>query len=155
MKRGIIDFWVGIFVLIGIGCIVFLSLKVANITSIGSSSTASYKIYANFNNIGSLKNNAPVKVSGFTVGRINSISLDTKTYQARVTMQIDGNYQFTTDSSAEILTTGLLGEQYIALQSGADTEYLKNGDSITITSSALVLEQLIGKFMTNMSNSTK
>lgn len=152
MKRSIVDFWVGIFVIIGVICITFLSLRVANISSFGSSQNDSYIIYANFNNIGSLKSDAPVKVSGFTVGRITSIGLDPKTYQAHVTMQINKNYQFTTDSSAEILTTGLLGEQYIALQSGADVDDLKNGDTITITSSAMVLEQLIGKFMTGMSN---
>lgn len=152
MKRSIIDFWVGIFVIIGIICITFLSLRVANISSFGSSKNDSYTIYANFNNIGSLKSDAPVKVSGFTVGRITAIGLDPKSYQAHVTMQINKGYQFTTDSSAEILTTGLLGEQYIALQSGADVDDLKNGDTITITSSAMVLEQLIGKFMTGMSN---
>lgn len=152
MKRSIIDFWVGIFVIIGVVCITFLSLRVANISSFGSNQNDSYTIYANFNNIGSLKSDAPVKVSGFTVGRITSIGLDPKTYQAHVTMQINKSYQFTTDSSAEILTTGLLGEQYIALQSGADVDDLKNGDTITITSSAMVLEQLIGKFMTGMSN---
>lgn len=152
MKRSIIDFWVGIFVIIGIVCITFLSLRVANISSFGSSQNDSYTIYANFNNIGSLKSDAPVKVSGFTVGRITAIGLDPKSYQAHVTMQINKGYQFTTDSSAEILTTGLLGEQYIALQSGADVDDLKNGDTITITSSAMVLEQLIGKFMTGMSN---
>lgn len=152
MKRSVIDFWVGIFVVIGILCITFLSLKVANISSFGSNQNSSYTIYANFNNIGSLKTDAPIKVSGFTVGRIIAINLDPKTYQARVTMQIAKEYKFTTDSSAEILTTGLLGEQYVALQSGADIEDLKNGDTITITSSAMVLEQLIGKFMTGMSN---
>lgn len=152
MKRSIIDFWVGIFVIIGIICITFLSLRVANISSFSSSQNDSYTIYANFNNIGSLKSDAPVKVSGFTVGRITAIGLDPKSYQAHVTMQINKGYQFTTDSSAEILTTGLLGEQYIALQSGADVDDLKNGDTITITSSAMVLEQLIGKFMTGMSN---
>ncbi len=150
MKRSIIDFWVGIFVVIGIICITFLSLKVANITSLSSNNSDNYTIYANFNNIGSLTTNAPVKVSGFTVGRVTSIGLDPKTYQARVRMTIDKKYEFTTDSTAEILTTGLLGEQYIGLQSGGDVDYLKNGDTISITSSAMVLEQLIGKFMTSM-----
>ena len=152
MKRSTIDFWVGIFVVIGLACIVFLSLKVANITSFSSNSNGTYTLYAKFSNIGSLKNDAPVKVSGFTVGRVTSIGLDPKTYQAQITMQIDKHYQFTTDSSAEILTTGLLGEQYIGLQSGGDVDDLKNGDTITLTSSAMVLEQLISKFMTNMSS---
>lgn len=150
MKRSVIDFWVGVFVLIGIVCIAFLSLQVANITSFKGGSHDTYTLYAKFNNIGSLKVNAPVKVSGFTVGRVVAIGLDPKDYQAKVTMQIEKPYQFTTDSSAEILTTGLLGEQYIGLQSGADIDNLEDGGTITITSSAMVLEQLIGKFMTSM-----
>lgn len=152
MKRSVLDFWVGVFVLIGLACIAFLSLQVANITSLKSSNNGTYTLYAKFNNIGSLKVNAPIKVSGFTVGRVTAISLDPKDYQAKVTMQIEKPYQFTTDSSAEILTTGLLGEQYIGLQSGADIDNLEDGGTITITSSALVLEQLIGKFMTSMSS---
>ena len=151
MKRLTIDFTVGIFVLIGIVCLAFLSLKVATSSNMGSNSNQNYTIYASFNNIGSLKVSAPVKVSGFVVGRIVNISLNQKTYQAVVTMNINDSYKFSTDTSAQILTTGLLGEQYIALQSGADTEFLKNGSSINITSSAMVLEDLIGKFMTNVS----
>ena len=146
MKRSLMDFWVGIFVLIGVLAMVFLALRVANITSFGTS--ASYTLYANFSNIGSLKNDAPVKVSGFTVGRISAIELDPKTYQARVTLTIENKYHFSSDSSAEILTTGLLGEQYIAIQSGAEAQMLRNGEAITLTSSAMVLEQLISKFMT-------
>lgn len=152
MKRGIIDFWVGIFVLIGIICMIFLSLKVANITSFGTNNSNSYTLYANFSNIGSLKSGAPVKVSGFTVGRVTSIGLNPKTYQAQVVMSIDNNYHFSSDSSAQVLTTGLLGEQYVGLQSGADDSMLKNNDTITLTSSAMVLEQLIEKFMTNMNS---
>ncbi|AUR51302.1 outer membrane lipid asymmetry maintenance protein MlaD [Aquella oligotrophica] len=148
MKRSMIDFWVGIFVLIGIASMVFLSLKVANITSFGSTNNSSYTLYANFSNIGSLKSGAPVKISGFTVGRVTAIGLNSKTYQAQVVMSIDNNYHFSSDSSAQILTTGLLGEQYVGIQSGADDTMLKNNDTITLTSSAMVLEQLIEKFMT-------
>lgn len=147
-----IDFWVGIFVLIGITSMVFLSLKVANITSFGSANNSSYTLYANFSNIGSLKSGAPVKISGFTVGRVTAIGLNPKTYQAQVVMNIDNNYHFSSDSSAQILTTGLLGEQYVGIQSGADDTMLKNNDTITLTSSAMVLEQLIEKFMTNMNS---
>lgn len=150
MKRLMIDFWVGIFVAIGIVCLAVLSFKVTTSSKFGYSSNNYYSIYAGFSNIGSLKVNAPVKVSGFVVGRVANISLDPKTYQAMVTMQINEEYKFSVDASAQILTTGLLGEQYIGLQSGADNTYLKNGDSITLTSSALVLENLIGKFMTNV-----
>lgn len=153
MKRNLIDFWVGLFVLIGIASMVFLSLKVANITLFtGSSNNDTYTLYANFTNIGSLKPGAPVKVSGFTVGRVTTIRLNPKTYQAVVVMSIDNHYQFSSDSSAQILTTGLLGEQYIGVQSGADDVMLKNGEAITLTSSAMVLEQLIGKFMTNINS---
>jgi phospholipid/cholesterol/gamma-HCH transport system substrate-binding protein len=152
VKRLTIDFLVGVFVLLAIICLGFLSINVATNSGFGNEAKQSYTLYANFNNIGSLKVAAPVKVSGFVVGRVVNISLDQHSYQAVVTMEINDKYKFTTDSSAQILTTGLLGEQYIALQSGADTEYLKNGDTITITSSAMVLENLIGKFMTNMSS---
>ncbi|MFN7095237.1 MAG: outer membrane lipid asymmetry maintenance protein MlaD [Burkholderiales bacterium] len=151
MKRLAIDFWVGVFVLLGIICLAFLSFRVATASNFGESSNGTYTLYAGFNNIGSLKVTAPVKVSGFVVGRVTDISLNPKTYQAMVTMQIKHNYKFTTDTSAQVLTTGLLGEQYIGLQSGADNEYLKDGNTITITSSALVLEDLIGKFMTSVS----
>lgn len=152
MKRLAIDFWVGIFILLGIICTIFLSLRVANITNFGTDNKNTYTLYADFGNIGSLKVNAPVKVSGFVVGRVSNIGLDPKTYQAKVTMSIDKNYHFSTDASADILTTGLLGEQYVGLQSGGDIDELTNGDTITLTSSAMVLEQLIGKFMTNMSS---
>lgn len=151
MKRITIDFMVGIFVLIGICSIAFLALKVASTPEFGIKTSKSYTLYANFNNIGSLKVSAPVKVSGFVIGRVSNITLNTNNYQAIVSMQINDDYKFSTDTSAQILTTGLLGEQYIGLQAGADTNYLKSGDSINITSSALVLENLIGKFMTNVS----
>ena len=148
MKRLTIDFSVGIFVLIGICCLAFLSLKVATNTNLGSSSNGNYTIYAGFSNIGSLKVNAPVKVSGFVVGRVTNITLNPKTYQAVTTLTLNSDYKFSTDTTAQILTTGLLGEQYIALQSGADDSFLKDKDTISITSSAMVLEDLIGKFMT-------
>lgn len=151
MKRILIDFWVGVFVLIGIICISILSFKIASKSDLGINKHV-YTLHADFNNIGSLKLNAPVKVSGLTIGRVTDIELDPKTYEAIVTMQIADNYRFSTDSSAQILTIGLLGEQYIGLQSGADTNYLGDGGQITITSSALVLENLIGKFLTNVTN---
>lgn len=148
MKRITLDFFVGLFVLIGIICIAFLALRVAGVSSFSTSSSGTYVLSANFNNIGSLKVDAPVKVSGFVVGRVSNIQLNPKTYQAQVVMNLDKNYKFSTDTSAQILTTGLLGEQYVGLLSGADTEYLNNGGTITITSSAMVLEDLISKFMT-------
>lgn len=151
MKRFSLDFVVGVFVLIGICCLVFLALKVADPASFKSQAKSNYTVYAHFNNIGALQVSAPVRVSGFTVGRVTNIYLDKDTYQAVVVMSIDNQYKFSTDTAAQILTVGLLGSQYIALQSGADSSYLKNGDTISITSSAMVLENLIGKFMTNVS----
>lgn len=147
MKRTTIDLWVGIFVAIGLVSITFLSLKVANLAP--QSADRSYPLYAEFDNIGGLKVKAPVKASGVVVGRVTAISLDTKNYLARVNVAIDSQYQFSRDTSAEILTAGLLGEQYIGLVQGGEEENLKPGDRITLTSSALVLEQLIGKFMTS------
>jgi phospholipid/cholesterol/gamma-HCH transport system substrate-binding protein len=145
MKRSTIDLWVGIFVVIGIACVTFLSLKVANLTP--QSANATYILYADFDNIGGLKVKAPVKSSGVVVGRVSNISLDTKRYVAHVTLTLDNQYPFSRDTSAEILTSGLLGEQYVGLTEGGDPDNLKQGDTITITSSALVLEQLISKFM--------
>lgn len=150
MKRLTIDFLVGLFVLIGILCLIFLSFKVTNGSDL-ISSDQSYTLKADFDNVGSLKVDAPVKVSGFVVGRVNNIILNTSNYKAEVFMDINQRYRFSTDTSAQILTTGLLGEQYIGLQSGADSTMLDNNGTITITSSALVLEDLIGKFMTNIS----
>lgn len=147
MKRATIDLWVGVFVAIGIAAVVFLSLKVANLTPQAADQT--YRLYAEFDNIGGLKVKAPVKSSGVVVGRVSSISLDTKRYLARVELQMDKRYEFSRDVSAEILTSGLLGEQYIGLVQGGDPDNLKDGDRVEITSSALVLEQLIGKFMTS------
>ncbi|AOZ50848.1 outer membrane lipid asymmetry maintenance protein MlaD [Chromobacterium vaccinii] len=146
MKRSTIDLWVGIFVALGIAAVVFLSLKVANLTPQSASQT--YIVYADFDNVGGLKVKAPVKEAGVLVGRVSDIRLDPKTYRARVALNIDKTYQLSDDVSASILTSGLLGEQYIGLQQGGSETNLAPGGTITITSSALVLEQLIGKFMT-------
>ena len=148
MKRVTIDLWVGIFVAIGLLSMAFLSLKVANLT--GASGGAIYNVYADFDNIGGLKVKAPVKSSGVVVGRVASIELNKETYQAHVTLAINTQYQFSSDASVEILTAGLLGEQYIGVTQGGDETVLKEGGRFTLVSSALVLEQLIGKFMTSM-----
>ncbi len=147
MKRSIIDLWVGIFVAIGLASVTFLALKVANLTP--QSDSNSYTLIAEFDNIGGLKVKAPVKSSGVVVGRVSNIELDTKRYVARATLTLNGQYHFSRDTSAEILTAGLLGEQYVGLVQGGDEENLKPGDRVQLTSSALVLEQLIGKFMTS------
>ncbi|MDF7676688.1 outer membrane lipid asymmetry maintenance protein MlaD [Neisseriaceae bacterium ESL0693] len=148
MRKNSLEFLVGLFVLLGIAAIVFLSFRVAGGNGLGSSQPV-YTLRASFSDIGGLKTKAPIKVAGVVVGRVDQIALDPKTYWADVTLKIDKKYQFSTDTTAQILTSGLLGDQYIGLEQGGDVDTLKNGDTITITSSALVLEQLIGKFMTN------
>ena len=143
--RTAVDLWVGIFVAIGIGCILFLALKVGNLVTFGS--TEGYRLEARFDNIGSLKVRAPAKAAGVVVGRVERIRFDAKTYQAVVTLKIDHAYPFTTDTIASILTSGLLGEVYIGLEIGGDTKLLTDGSRIPKTQSAIVLEKLIGQFM--------
>ena len=145
MNRSTIDLWVGIFVTIGVGAIIFLALKVGNLTSVASA--PGYRLEANFDNIGGLKLRAPVKAAGVTVGRVEAIKLDAKTYQAQVVMHIDKGYQFTSDTIASILTSGLLGEVYVGLDAGGDPKMLDDGGRIGKTQSAVVLEKLIGQFM--------
>jgi len=145
MNRSTLDLWVGIFVTIGVAAILFLALKVGNLTSV--SSAPGYHLDAAFDNIGGLKLRAPVKAAGVVVGRVERIKLDPQTYQAIVSMKIDRGYQFTKDTIASILTSGLLGEVYIGLDSGGDTQMLADGARIAKTQSAIVLEKLIGQFM--------
>jgi phospholipid/cholesterol/gamma-HCH transport system substrate-binding protein len=145
MKRNALDLWVGVFVAIGLGALLFLALKVGNLGSFSAAKT--YLIKANFDNIGGLKKRAPVKSAGVTVGRVEDIGFDTKTYEAAVTMSIDSRYEFPKDTSAKILTSGLLGEQYIGLSAGGDTAMLKDGDTLKLTQSAVVLENLISQFL--------
>jgi phospholipid/cholesterol/gamma-HCH transport system substrate-binding protein len=145
MDRATIDLWVGIFVTIGIGAIVFLALRVGNLTSLQS--TPSYHLEAAFDNIGGLKLRAPVKAAGVVVGRVDRISFDPKTYQAVVTMRIDEGTRFSKDTIASILTSGLLGDVYIGLDAGGDSQMLADGGRILKTQSAVVLEKLIGQFL--------
>jgi len=145
MNRTAIDLWVGIFVAIGLAAIVFFALKVGNLASF--STAPSYRLEARFDNIGGLKLRAPVKAAGVVVGRVDQIRLDPKTYEAVVALKIDNGYQFTKDSIASILTSGLLGEVYIALDAGGDAVMLGDGATIPKTQSAVVLEKLIGQFM--------
>jgi phospholipid/cholesterol/gamma-HCH transport system substrate-binding protein len=145
MKRSTLDLWVGVFVAIGFGALLFLSLKVANLTSLDSGDV--YKVKARFDNIGGLKVRAPVKSAGVVVGRISDIRFMTDTYEAEVVMSIDTRYPFPRDTSAKILTSGLLGDQYVGLQAGGDTVNLKTGETLKLTQSAIVLESLIGQFL--------
>lgn len=147
MERATIDLWVGIFVAAGIAALFVLALKVGNMGNFSAAET--YKLEAHFENVGGLKPRAPVKSSGVVVGRVADISFDTKRYDALVTFVIDKRYPFSRDATAAILTAGLLGEQYVGLTTGGDETMLKNGDTIKLTQSAVVLENLIGQFMYN------
>ena len=136
---------VGVFVLLGVLAVVFLALKAANLASFSFNST--YRLTARFDNVGGLKIRAPVKSAGVHVGRIASITFDDKNFQGVVTMEIDRRYKFPDDTSAKILTSGLLGDQYLGLEPGADDKDLNPGDSIKLTQSAVVLENLIGQML--------
>jgi len=145
MNRATIDLWVGIFVVIGIGALLFLALKVGNLATFSAGET--YSVQARFVNIGSLKARAPIKSAGVVVGRVADIRFDNETFEALVSMNLDQHYQFPRDSTAKILTSGILGEQYIGLEAGGDGVMLKNGDRVRLTQSAVVLENLISQFL--------
>ena len=145
MQQSKNDVWVGLFVLIGAAALVFLALQAANLLNLNFES--GYRITARFDNIGGLKPQAAVRSAGVVVGRVESIEFDDKTYQARVTLALQERYVFPKDSSLKILTSGLLGEQYIGIEAGADEANLANGDVVTATQSAVVLENLISQFL--------
>ena len=145
LSRSTLDLWVGTFVAIGIGAVLFLALKVGNLVSFGSA--PGYRLEARFDNIGGLKVRAPAKAAGVVVGRVERIKLDPTTYQAVVTLKVDHGYEFTTDTIASILTSGLLGEVYIGLDPGGDTKMLADGTRLAKTQSAVILEKLIGQFL--------
>jgi phospholipid/cholesterol/gamma-HCH transport system substrate-binding protein len=138
--------WVGIFVCAGVAALFVLALKVGNASTTFNTGDT-YRITANFDNIGGLKVRAPVKGAGVVVGRVEDIQFDSKKFVARVTMKIDKRYQFPKDTAVSILTSGLLGEQYIGLEAGGDSEMLKDNDTVQLTQSAVVLEKLIGQFL--------
>lgn len=147
MQRTILDLWVGAFVVAGIAALVILAFKVGNMSTYDASDT--YRLHAFFTNVGGLKPTASVRSAGVLVGRVSSITLDTERYEAKVTVEIDKRYQFPADTFANILTAGLLGEQYIGLLPGGDDEMLEEGGQFRKTQSAVVLEELIGKFLVN------
>ena len=144
-KRGV-ELMVGLFVVAGFVALLFTALQAANLGSF-SWSEKTYTVEAMFDNIGGLKARAPVKSAGVVVGRVDTVTFDNTMFQARVTMSIDSKYQFPADTEAQILTSGLLGEQYIGLMAGADEAVLESGSKIRRTQSAMVLEQLISKLM--------
>lgn len=153
MERTTLDLWVGAFVVAGIAALVVLALKVGNLSTYNVSET--YELQAHFLNVGGLKPNASVRSAGVLVGRVTSITLDTERYEAKVTMSIDKRYRFPKDTFANILTAGLLGEQYIGLMAGGDEEMLQGGGEFKKTQSAVVLEEMVGKFLFNKADSEK
>ncbi len=147
MQRSKNDIWVGLFVVIGAAAILFLALQSANLLSLNFQKT--YRVDAKFDNVGGLKTKAAVRSAGVVVGRVESITFDDKSFQARVTMALESRYVFPKDSSLKILTSGLLGEQYLGMEAGADSKTLVSGDTISSTQSAVVLENLISQFLYN------
>jgi phospholipid/cholesterol/gamma-HCH transport system substrate-binding protein len=146
MTTRMMEIWVGVFVAAGLASLFMLAMRVSNLS--GLDSQEGYKVTASFENIGGLKVRSPVSASGVRVGQVSDIRYDSGTYRAEVVLQISPQYnQFPTDTSASIFTAGLLGEQYISLAPGAEEEVLKEGDTITLTESAIVLERLIGQFL--------
>ena len=145
MERTTIDLWFGAFVAAGLAALLVLALKVGNLGA--ERATQTYKVEARFDNIGGLKVRAPVRSAGVLVGRVSELHFDNERYQASVTLALDKRYTFPKDTTASILTSGLLGENYIGLEAGGDDKKLAEGDRIAITQSAVVLERLIGQFL--------
>lgn len=152
MQRSKNDVWVGLLVLIGAVALLFLALQSANLLSLNMQST--YRVTARFDNIGGLKRQAAVKSAGVVVGRVDGIAFDDKTFQATVTLALEKRYAFPKDSSLKILTSGLLGEQYIGIEAGAGETNLAHGDRVQQTQSAMVLESLISQFLYNKAADT-
>ena len=146
--RRIIEIWVGVFVALGFAALVGLAVQVSNLPMFERQD--GYQVEIRFENVGGLRTRAPVTVGGVRVGRVSDIALDPNTYEAVVSIQVSDAYQLPEDTSASIYTSGLLGEQYIALDPGGLDFYLQDGDEITLTQSALVLERLIGQFLHQM-----
>jgi phospholipid/cholesterol/gamma-HCH transport system substrate-binding protein len=145
MNKTVLDLWVGVFVIAGMAALLFLALKVGSMNVVKTNS--SYELVAKFDNIGGLKVRAPVKSAGVVVGRVTDVQFDAENFEAIVTLRIDNRYAFPKDTLAAIMTSGLLGEQYLGLDAGGDTEMLKDKDKIFLTQSAVVLENLIGQFL--------
>ena len=154
ISRKSLELWVGMFMAAGILALAMLAFKVGNLTT--ADVVDGYQVKANFDNVGGLKVKAAVTVAGVRVGRVTGIAFDSNKYQAIVTMDIDGQYKnIPVDSTANILTSGLLGDQYIGLEPGGEETYLKDGDTILRTQSALVLEKLVGQVIFNKASETE
>ena len=146
-SRKTVEMWVGVFVVIGLAALVWLAFRVGNLTTTDVAN--GYRVEARFENVGSLKVRSAVTLAGVRIGRVVQINTDPDSFQAVVTMNIDGRYKnLPTDTSASILTAGLLGEQYVGLEPGGAEEYLKEGSRIKLTQPAMVLEKLIGRVLT-------
>lgn len=155
MQSRIVEIWVGVFVALGFAALLMLAMQVSNLSSLYAD--AGYEVTARFRNIGGLKVRSPIKMAGVHIGRVSRIDFDNKTYEAIVTMNIERQYdKIPIDTSASILTAGLLGEQYIGLEAGGEAEFLVKNSELnpSLTQSAVVLEQLIGKFLYNSASST-
>lgn len=153
MNRSAIDLWVGVFVVAGFAALIFLALRVGNLTSFSTAET--YTVQGKFSNIGGLKVRAPVKSAGVVVGRVTDIRFDNESYEAVVTMTLEQAYQFPRDTTAKILTSGILGEQYVGLEAGGDAKMLASGERLRLTQSAVVLENLISQFLFNKAAESK
>lgn len=141
-----VEMIVGLFIVVGLAALFMLAMRVSNLSLIAEEDT--YSVIAKFQNIGGLRVRSPVTLAGVTIGRVRSIRIDPQTYEARVRMDIESEYDYLpADTAASIYTAGLLGEQYVALEPGGAEVYLKDGSKITLTQSALVLEQIIGQFL--------
>ncbi len=145
MERRVVDLWVGLFVVTGIVALMILALKVGNFGAYSPKDV--YVVSAHFDNIGGLKEQAPVRSSGVVVGRVSGIRFDTKKFDAEVTITMDGKFKFPSDTTAAILTSGILGENYVGLEAGGGDDNLKQGDEIKLTQSAVVLEKIISQFL--------
>ncbi|MHB1280205.1 MAG: outer membrane lipid asymmetry maintenance protein MlaD [Acidithiobacillus sp.] len=153
MEKRAIDWWVGIFVLLGIAALVVLALRVGNLS--GFAYNDGYVLYADFSNVGSLKVRSPVRLGGVTIGEVTHIGMNPKTFMANVTMRIEPKVKLPMDTGASIYTAGLLGEQYVAIQPGGMPQNLKPGGTITMTQSAVNLDQLIGQMVFNKASGSK
>ncbi|MCF6254604.1 MAG: outer membrane lipid asymmetry maintenance protein MlaD [Thiomicrorhabdus sp.] len=151
-KQTKVEIGVGAFVLMSLIALAYLAFQVSNFS--GWKDKPTYEVSALFDNIGGLKERAPLKLSGVVIGRITGIEIDPVSFKARVHMVIDQSFnELPVDSSLSILTSGLLGDQYIGLEPGGDEEVLQQGSEIEMTQSAMVLEELIGQFLVKFSES--
>ena len=152
MERRAVDLWVGLFVVAGFIALMMLALKVGNFGAYNPKDV--YVVKAHFDNIGGLKEQAPVRSSGVVVGRVTGIRFDSKKYDAEVTLAMDSKFKFPTDTTASVLTSGILGENYVGLEAGGDEQELKQGDVIKLTQSAVVLEKIISQFLYSKAQET-